>query len=175
MILRKTTAAALAAVLGMTCLAGCSNASSQPQDTGSSSSSSSQVSTAQEVAATAEPITADKIADGKYSITVQSSSSMFRIVDAQLKVKNGSMTCVMTLSGTGYGKLFMGTGEEADKASKSDYIPYVEDKNGKYTYEVPVEALNQETACAAWSIRKEQWYDRTLIFDSADIPADALK
>ena len=33
------------------------------------------------------------------------------------------------------------------------------------------------TACAAWSIRKEQWYDRTLVFESAgvDLRADALK
>ena len=29
----------------------------------------------------------------------------------------------------------------------------------------------------AWSIRKEQWYDRTLVFESAgvDLRADALK
>lgn len=54
-----------------------------------------------------------KVAGGTYPITVDSSSNMFRIVDAQLIVENGSMHCVMTLSGTGYGKLFMGTGDEA--------------------------------------------------------------
>ena len=66
--------------------------------------------------ASAAPITADKVADGTYPITVDSSSNMFRIVDAQLIVENGSMHCVMTLSGTGYGKLFMGTGDEATHA-----------------------------------------------------------
>lgn len=102
---------------------------------------------------------------------------MFRIVDAQLIVENGSMHCVMTLSGTGYGKLFMGTSDEAAAASEADFIPYVENAEGKYTYDVPVEALDEDTACAAWSIRKEQWYDRTLVFESAgvDLRADALK
>lgn len=123
------------------------------------------------------PITADKVADGTYPITVDSSSNMFRIVDAQLIVENGSMHCVMTLSGTGYGKLFMGTGDEAAAASEADFIPYVENAEGKYTYDVPVDALDEDTACAAWSIRKEQWYDRTLVFESAgvDLRADALK
>ncbi len=73
--------------------------------------------------ASASPITADKVADGTYPITVDSSSNMFRIVDAQLIVENGSMHCVMTLSGTGYGKLFMGTGDEAAAASEADFIP----------------------------------------------------
>lgn len=41
----------------------------------------------------------------------------------------------------------------------------------------PLKALDEDTACAAWSIRKEQWYDRTLVFESAgvDLRADALK
>lgn len=118
-----------------------------------------------------------RVADGTYPITVDSSSNMFRIVDAQLIVENGSMHCVMTLSGTGYGKLFMGTGDEAAAASEADFIPYVENAEGKYTYDVPVEALDEDTACAAWSIRKGQWYDRTLVFESAgvDLRADALK
>jgi ABC-type proline/glycine betaine transport system ATPase subunit len=54
-----------------------------------------------------------EIKDGTYSITVESSSSMFNIVDCQLTVTDGEMTAVMTLSGTGYSKLYMGTGEEA--------------------------------------------------------------
>ena len=71
-----------------------------------------------------------------------------------------------------------GTGDEAAAASEADFIPYVEkNAEGKYTYDVPVEALDEDTACAAWSIRKEQWYDRTLVFESAgvDLRADALK
>ncbi len=80
------------------------------------------------------PITADKVADGTYPITVDSSSNMFRIVDAQLIVENGSMHCVMTLSGTGYGKkLFMGTGDEAAAASEPTSSPMWKTRKAKST------------------------------------------
>ena len=122
----------------------------------------------------AEPIYANQIEDGTYSIEVSSSSSMFRIVDAQLTVKGGEMSAVLTLSGTGYEKLYMGTGEEALADTDDKCIYFVEDSQGKYTYEVPVEALNQDINCAAWSIRKEEWYDRVLVFQSSMIPEDAI-
>lgn len=99
--------------------------------------------------ASAAPITADKVADGTYPITVDSSSNMFRIVDAQLIVENGSMHCVMTLSGTGYGKLFMGTGEEAAGRERGRLHPLCGKRGSKYTYDVPVDALDEDTACAA--------------------------
>ena len=69
------------------------------------------------------------------------------------------------------------TGDEAAAASEAEFIPYVENAEGKYTYDVPVDALDEDTACAAWSIRRERWYDRTLVFESAgvDLRADALK
>lgn len=177
-MLKKTLAFALSAALCAFSLAGCAGNSS---GSAKASDADSQEKTEQAAdapeGASAAPITADKVADGTYPITVDSSSNMFRIVDAQLIVENGSMHCVMTLSGTGYGKLFMGTSDEAAAASEADFIPYVENAEGKYTYDVPVEALDEDTACAAWSIRKEQWYDRTLVFESAgvDLRADALK
>lgn len=114
-----------------------------------------------------------KLKDGTYPISVTSSSSMFRVVDAQLTAKDGVMSAVLTLSGKGYEKLFMGTGEEALAGSDSDYIYFAED-DGKYTYTVPVAALDQEINCAAWSIRKEKWYDRTLVFESASLDVDAF-
>ena len=48
------------------------------------------------------PIYPSDLNDGTYSISVKSSSSMFRIIDCQLKVSDGKMTAVMTLSGQGY-------------------------------------------------------------------------
>ena len=177
-MLKKTLVFALSAALCAFSLAGCAGNSI---DSAKASDADSQEKTEQAAdapaGASAAPITADKVADGTYPITVDSSSNMFRIVDAQLIVENGSMHCVMTLSGTGYGKLFMGTGDEAAAANEADFIPYVENAEGKYTYDVPVDALDEDTACAAWSIRKEQWYDRTLVFESAgvDLRADALK
>ena len=116
-MLKKTLAFALSAALFAFSLAGCGGNSI---DNAKASDVDSQEKTEQAAdapeGASAAPITADKVADGTYPITVDSSSNMFRIVDAQLIVENGSMHCVMTLSGTGYGKLFMGTGDEAPQA-----------------------------------------------------------
>lgn len=113
--------------------------------------------------------------EGVYDITVKSSSSMFRIVNCTLHVNKDDMYAVMTLSGTGYEKLFMGTGEEALSAADDSCIYFVEDSEGKYTYTVPVEALDQEIDCAAWSIRKEKWYDRVLVFESESLPEQAFR
>ena len=73
------------------------------------------------------------IKDGSYEAEVESSSSMFRVVRAWLNVEQGRMTADITLSGTGYLKLFMGTGKEAPEAGEDRYIPYAEDENGAYT------------------------------------------
>jgi hypothetical protein len=132
--------------------------------------------TAQETAAMPEPqpIYAGQIKEGTYAINVLSSSSMFRVVDAQLTVADGAMTCIMTMSGKGYGKLYMGTGEEALADTEDHMIPSVINADGAVTFEVPVEALDMDIDCAAWSIRKESWYDRVLVFQSAQIPAEAI-
>ena len=78
------------------------------------------------------------------------------------------------MSGQGYGMVFMGTGEQALAASEDQYIQAGQDADGAKTFTVPVEALNTDTDCAAWSINKEQWYDRVLVFRSDNIPADSL-
>ena len=83
------------------------------------------------------------------------------------------MQVCMTMGGQGYGFLYMGTGEEAIQDSEDIYIPFVMDEEGAKTFTVPVEALNVETDCAAWSIRKEKWYDRILVFMSDMLPAEA--
>ena len=58
-------------------------------------------------------IYADQIADGIYEIEVDSSASMFRVVNCILTVENGTMTAAMTMSGQGYGYVYMGTRKEA--------------------------------------------------------------
>ena len=121
-----------------------------------------------------KPICAADIADGTYSIEVQSSSSMFRVVDCQLTVSDDTMTAVMTMSGQGYGYLFMGTGEEALAADESLYIPFELNEEGQKTFKVPVEALDMTVKCAAWSIKKSQWYDRDLVFKSDTLPKNAV-
>ena len=106
-------------------------------------------------------------ADGIYKVNnVVSSSGMFRVVGCTLTVKNGKMSAVLTLSGTGYDYLYLGTKEEAAKADKSLWVPFKEDNNGKYTYTVLLESLDKEIAVAAFSHNKQSWYDRTLVFHS---------
>lgn len=124
--------------------------------------------------ADADAVYGTDIKDGSYEVTVDSSSSMFRIVKAQLNVADGSMTADITLSGKGYLKLFMGTGEEALAAEEESYISYVEDAEGAYVYTIPVEALNTEFACAAYSKKKETWYDRQLMIPASSLPEEAL-
>ncbi len=121
------------------------------------------------------PISGDRIKDGNYKIEVSSSSSMFRVTDCVLTVSDGKMFALMTLSGTGYEKLFMGSGEDAVSAGEDEFIYFYEDAEGKYNYAVPVAALNAEIECAAFSIRKQTWYDRTLVFEADSLPKKAFK
>ncbi len=121
-----------------------------------------------------EPVYGDSVKDGEYDVIVDSSSSMFKITACKLTVKEGKMTAVMTMSGTGYGKLYMGTAEDAANATEDEFIPYMENENGEYTFEVPVDALDEGIDCAAFSKKKEKWYDRVLLFRVDSLPTDAL-
>lgn len=120
------------------------------------------------------PVLASELRDGVYQIQVDSSSSMFRIEACELTVKDGSMTADMKMGGTGYLKLYMGTGEEAAKAPEENMIPFEEAADGSHHFTVPVEALDKELDCAAFSKKKEKWYDRVLVFRADSLPADAL-
>ncbi|MCI5499130.1 MAG: hypothetical protein MR419_06365 [Clostridiales bacterium] len=121
-----------------------------------------------------EPVEAAALKDGTYEITVDSSSSMFNITACQLTVAEGKMTATMTMGGTGYLKLFMGTGEEAAVADETAWIPFEETETGEHTFTVPVAALNQKLDCAAYSKKKEMWYDRTLVFRADSLPQEAF-
>lgn len=108
-----------------------------------------------------------QVSDGSYKANVTSSSSMFKVTDCILTSKNGEMTAKITLSGTGYDYLYVGTSTEVALADKSKWIPYVVDKNGMYTYTIPVSLLDTGISVAAFSHKKQIWYDRTLTFASA--------
>ena len=120
------------------------------------------------------PVYGEDIKDGIYSIEAESSSPMFRIVKAVLTADHGSMTAVITLSGKGYLGVYMGTGEQAVEAEEAEYIAYEEDEEGAYTYTIPVEALNQELECTAFSKKKEKWYDRQILFRADTLPRGAF-
>ena len=120
------------------------------------------------------PIYGSDIKDGTYDVTVDSSSSMFNITKCALTVSDGKMTAEMTMGGKGYLYVFMGTADEAAAADESSYIPYEENSDGEHTFTVPVEALDSGISCAAFSKKKEIWYDRTLLFRADSLPVEAF-
>lgn len=117
------------------------------------------------------PVYADSLNDGEYSITVDSSSSMFSVTGCVLTVADGKMTARMTMGGTGYLYVFMGKGENA---SEDGYIPFEENPDGTHSFTVPVEGLDMGIDCAAFSRKKEKWYDRTLLFRADTLPSEAF-
>ncbi len=181
----KKTGFVFAFVLSMLCLLiGCGNNkdAAKTPETKKEAKAESQVASADEMVTPEEvveegmePFSADKIKDGTYSVTVDSSSSMFKITSCELTVSNKEMTAVMTMSGTGYRYLYMGTAEEAAVAAEKEYIPFVENQNGEHTFTVPVEALDMGINCAAFSKNKEKWYDRVLVFRKDSLPTEAFE
>lgn len=120
------------------------------------------------------PLSASEILEGSYEVEVESSSSMFRIAKAVLTVKDGNMTAKLTMGGKSYSKLFLGTAEEASNSNGSGEIPASQDENGAVLFEIPVSALNSSIKCAAFSKRKEKWYNRDILFDAGSLPEESL-
>ena len=176
----KLCSAAMTAVLVLSLLSGCGT-NPAPEETGSVGTASAQVASAEEMAAPEqvgeegmEPINGEQVNDGVYDITVDSSSRMFHITSCELTVQDGKMSAVMTMSGTGYLYVFMGTGEQAVQADESEYIGFEQTDSGEHTFTVPVEALDKEISCTAFSKNKKKWYDRTLVVRADSLPTDAL-
>lgn len=120
------------------------------------------------------PISGAEISDGVYELTVDSSSSMFRIENCALLAQEGHLTAVLTMSGSGYLYLYPGSGKDAEAAPEDSWIAAEEDAEGRSTFTVPVEALDQKLSFAAFSKRKQKWYDRTLVFRADSLPDDVL-
>ena len=117
-------------------------------------------------------------ADGTYTTTTDTNNGMFKVINTKLTVENGKMTALITLSGTGYDYLYLGTGEEAVVQEKSQWIEWKDEisyvsadgqkKTGR-TYEIPVDALDEEIAITAHSESKNEWYDRKITINSKDL------
>lgn len=117
-----------------------------------------------ELTFSSENLKIEKIPDGIYeNVAVESSSTMFNVVDCTLFNENGTMQAAITLSGTGYTKLYVGTAEEAEQVT--DYIDYAVDADGKYVFTIPVSGLNTEIKIATFSKKSQKWFDRILVFN----------
>lgn len=150
-------------------------------ETGNAAPKADQVASAGEMTTVEEvveagmtPVYASELKDGTYEVEMKSSSSMFKVDRCELQVENGQMQAVLYMSSQSYLYLYAGTAEEAAAAGEDAYIPRVEAEDGVGSFTLPVEALDTGVACAAFSRKKEKWYDRTLLFRADSLPADAF-
>ena len=120
------------------------------------------------------PLYASSLLEGVYPVTVDCSSSMFRIADCLLTVQGGAISARLTMGGKSYGWVYPGTAQEAAAADHADHIPAQFDENGAIVFEIPVQGLDMGIPCAAFSLNKELWYDRTLVFRSDSLPLSAF-
>lgn len=120
------------------------------------------------------PVSPSELKDGTYEVEMKSSSSMFKVDRCELRVENGTMQAVLYMTSQSYLYLYAGTAEEAAAASEEDYIPREDAGDGMGSYTLPVEALDTGISCAAFSKKREKWYDRTLLFRADSLPQDAF-
>ena len=113
---------------------------------------------------------ASQLADGTYTIEADTDSSMFRVESCELVVKDGTYTATIVLPGEGFSRLYFGTAEEAAQADDADIYDNYLNNDEKYTFDVPVSALDEELAIAAFGQRRDTWYDHTIVFHA---PAEA--
>lgn len=150
-------------------------------ETGSAAPKADQVASAGEMTTVEEvvetgmtPVYASELKDGTYEVEMKSSSSMFKVDRCELRVENGTMQAVLYMTSQSYLYLYAGTAEEAAAASEEDYIPREDAGDGMGSYTLPVEALDTGISCAAFSKKREKWYDRTLLFRADSLPQDAF-
>ena len=105
-----------------------------------------------------------ELADGTYEIEVETDSSMFRSEKCELTVENGEYTAELTLPGEGFSKLYFGSAEDAATAPVDEVYEYRLNDDGKYTFDLPVAALDEELPIAAYGQRRDTWYDHTIVF-----------
>ena len=119
------------------------------------------------------PVTADMLKKGTYEVGMRSSSSMFKVDSVELNVLDGDILEVkLYMHSNAYSHMYIGTAEEAAKSGG----PYLELQGLVDTgfFDFPIEALDQPIQVAAFSVRKQKWYDRTILFEAASLPEDAF-
>lgn len=120
------------------------------------------------------PLLAKDIEEGSYEIETASSSSMFKIEKTVLYVKDNAMTADITLSGKGYSNVTMLSAADSEGLTSLEGTTAAVGKDGKYVFTLPVQSLNTELVCSAFSKKKQKWYERRVVFYSEKIPAENL-
>ena len=120
------------------------------------------------------PVYPEDVEEGEYEPDVISDSRFFKIIRSELNNKDGRMEAVITISSTSYAYVFQGTAEQAAAADKSEWIA-ADEKDGYGSFALSVEALNKEIPCAAYSKKKQKWYDRNIVFLADSLPEGSVK
>ena len=117
----------------------------------------------------------EKLREGDYPIKAECSSSMFRITDSVLHVKDGELTVTIAMNSTSYLYVYPGTAFEAAADDESAWVVGIGDEDGRVCFTFPIDALDTGVPCAAYSKNKELWYDRTLLFRADSLPMEAFR
>ena len=114
--------------------------------------------------------------EGVYDVTADLENHT--VIDATLTSKDGKMTALITLTGTGYDYMYFGTEAEAYAAGSGSMIRYIgikqyqnasgATKNG-YQFLVPVESLDKDIDLIVHAKSGNNWFERTIRFDSSTL------
>lgn len=105
------------------------------------------------------------LTDGNYHVNAEAGGKMFRVTDCVMTVKNGQMTAAVTLSGQGYNRIYLGDEKNAPGDEKNWIFPdslLAE----QYTFQIPVEKLDEVMTIAVHTTKSNKWVTRTLTFHS---------
>jgi len=176
---KKTLSFVLATAMCASLFVGCGKTQNEQPADGASVETSAE----EAVAAAAETSAEDgELADGVYTATFNTDSSMFHVNEAYdgkgtLTVKDGKMTIHVSLPSKNTENLFLGTAEDAQKEGAellqptNDTVNYddgtTDEVNG---FDIPVPALNEEFDVALIG-KKGKWYDHKV--SVTDVTAQA--
>jgi hypothetical protein len=119
------------------------------------------------------PVYPEDFDEGTYDAEALSSSQFFKITQARLTNSGGSIEAVIRISSTSYAYVYPGTAAEAAAADQSKWIP-ADESSGYGEFTLEVDALNREMPCAAYSKKKDKWYDRDIVFLAESLPQENL-
>ena len=126
-----------------------------------------------------EPTPGEGIANGTYNTTGETGASMFKVVKAVLTAKDGKYQVTLTLSGTGYDYLCVGSAADAPN-KKDSWAPAKIVNctiNGEtrdfYTYTFDVDDPTKPIAIASHSQKNDKWYDRTVTLNTTGLKRTA--
>ncbi|MCR5099713.1 MAG: hypothetical protein K6B14_12315 [Lachnospiraceae bacterium] len=119
------------------------------------------------------PVTVDMLNQGAYTITMRSSSSMFKVDSVELDVLDDIMEVKLYMHSNAYSHMFIGTAQEA-AASGGPYLQ-LQGLVDTGFFSFPINALDEGIQVAAFSVRKQKWYDRTILFEASSLPDEAFR